>query len=105
MSGKARPNITLADVNGFYTPDGKTVYQLVEYIPPAEEPQITMNILGVGGGSPVRGPLSQFAGYARLKPDQEIPVTKPKRPYTRKEKTESVIQKLRDKAKDARYRE
>lgn len=86
MSGKAKKNITLEDLGTLYTEDYKTVFRLAEYIPPAPEPEVVMLELGANGDKMIRGPLSQFAGYARLNPDRELPVPKPKRPYTRHEK-------------------
>lgn len=86
MSGKAKKNITLEDLGTLYTEDYKTVFRLAEYIPPAPEPEVAMLELGANGDKLIRGPLSQFAGYARLNPDRELPVPKPKRPYTRHEK-------------------
>ncbi len=83
MPKKPHPNITKADIGTLYTEDYQAVYRLLEYIPPAPEPVVVMQELGANGAEPVRGPLSQFHSYARLKPDREIPDS-PKRKYTRK---------------------
>ncbi len=85
-------NITVKDINGWYTPDNQTVWVLMDFQP---RPQVTMQRFGTEEIQ--RGTLSDFKNFVRLLPEVK-PSGIPKRKYTRKAKVEQSTEARKEQA-------